>query len=390
MLYLDLPLGQIFGWGICGKYLSRELALQTPVQLLREPKHLGQVDALEGRFLLDYCLPAAQMQAIQSGTLTRVEGPVLQASQYTFPSWSGQHWDPPMVRGTHTACYMFFDETRLDPGYSAFLNETYDQVIAGSEWCRQLLLQNGVEKTTAIIQGIDPVIFNPYLNQKTLFPDRFVIFSGGKFELRKGQDIVIRAFKVLQDRYPDVMLVAAWHNPWVGPMATMANSKLIQFSKPDQSQSFLDIMKVTLQQAGIDLSRVLMLPSYPNAQMAQIYKNTDVGLFTNRWEGGTNLVLMEYMACGKPVIASYHTGHRDILTDSNARCIYTLKEQPLKFNHQVMSTWYEADLEETIAHLDWAYHHRDDLKPLGQQAASDLSQYTWAYAASQFIEALRI
>ncbi len=41
-----------------------------------------------------------------------------------------------------------------------------------------------------------------------------MVFSGGKFELRKGQDVVIRAYRVLQDRHPDVMLVNAWFNPW--------------------------------------------------------------------------------------------------------------------------------------------------------------------------------
>ena len=41
-----------------------------------------------------------------------------------------------------------------------------------------------------------------------------MVFSGGKFELRKGQDVVIRAYRVLEDRHPDVMLVNAWFNPW--------------------------------------------------------------------------------------------------------------------------------------------------------------------------------
>ena len=44
--------------------------------------------------------------------------------------------------------------------------------------------------------------------------------------------------------------------------------------------------------------------------LAEVMNKTDIGIFPNRVEGGTNLVLMEYLACGKPVIASYGTGQR--------------------------------------------------------------------------------
>ena len=42
--------------------------------------------------------------------------------------------------------------------------------------------------------------------------------------------------------------------------------------------------------------------------MPQVYQNTDVGIFPSRCEAGTNLVMMEYMACGKPAIATVGTG----------------------------------------------------------------------------------
>ena len=55
--------------------------------------------------------------------------------------------------------------------------------------------------------------------------------------------------------------------------------------------------------------------SCPPELQRELYRNTDVGVFPNRCEGGTNLVLMEYMACGKPVIASCTSGHRDIVSE---------------------------------------------------------------------------
>ena len=44
MICLVLPRGHTFGWGVCGKYLTRELARLSPVVLLTEPftaDHIG-------------------------------------------------------------------------------------------------------------------------------------------------------------------------------------------------------------------------------------------------------------------------------------------------------------------------------------------------------------
>ena len=45
-----------------------------------------------------------------------------------------------------------------------------------------------------------------------LLQARFVVFSGGKLEIRKGQDIVIQAFKKLLEICPDALLIASWCN----------------------------------------------------------------------------------------------------------------------------------------------------------------------------------
>lgn len=62
-------------------------------------------------------------------------------------------------------------------------------------------------------QGIDPCIFH-VAPRSQLWLNRFVIFSGGKLEYRKGQDIVIAAFKEFHTRHPDALLITAWHNYW--------------------------------------------------------------------------------------------------------------------------------------------------------------------------------
>ena len=56
-----------------------------------------------------------------------------------------------------------------------------------------------------------------------------MLFSGGKFEFRKGQDLVLKAFSVLSKKHPDMVLLTAWHNPWRASMETMRESPHIRF-----------------------------------------------------------------------------------------------------------------------------------------------------------------
>jgi len=108
------------------------------------------------------------------------------------------------------------------------------------------------------------------------------------------QHVVIRAYKALQDRHKDVILINAWHNLWPQSMMTMQASTLINFQTRDGP--YVQAMYRTLADNGIDPQSVITLPVTSHLAMPRIYRNTDVGIFPNRCEGGTNLVLMEYMA----------------------------------------------------------------------------------------------
>jgi glycosyltransferase involved in cell wall biosynthesis len=215
-----------------------------------------------------------------------------------------------------------------------------------------------------------------------MFKDRFVVFSGGKFEFRKGQDIVIRAYKVLQDRHPDVMLVNAWYNPWPFSMKTMETSPYISCKITETD--YLKAINNILYANGIDLNRIINVLPRQNAQMARLYKNTDVGLFPNRCEGGTNLVLMEYMACGKPVIATFSSGHKDIIDPSNSISIKKMKPLNISSEGVLQAVWDDPDLDETVSHLEAAYQNPDTLKFIGEKAGADLAEITWKKTGAAF------
>lgn len=118
--------------------------------------------------------------------------------------------------------------------------------------------------------------------------------------------------------------------------------------------------------------------------MARVYANSDVGLFPNRCEGGTNLVMMEYMACGKPVVATQSTGHSDIVTEHNALVVRNQGEITLRRGGEPIARWPQPDLNDVIDKLEFAYQNREQLRVLGRRAAADLGQLTWARTAREF------
>jgi glycosyltransferase involved in cell wall biosynthesis len=383
MIYTVLPLGSFHGWGICGKYIIKELSRWDQVRLVSEEiKPESFENELDFRFFKELLVPPEEFDYLMKQKNINLQYPIIQAMNNNnyLPNWPG-------LRGSKNIGYTFFEDNIIPKENIENAARYYDRVVTGSSWCEEMLRFYGLSNVTTIIQGIDPMVFNPEHKEKEYFKDRFVLFSGGKFELRKGHDIVIKAFKVLQDRYPDVLLITCWFNHWLPSINTMAASPYLNFQTT--TDNFFDLINRVLSDNGIDLRRVIQLPAYPNMMMPRIYKNTDLGFFPNRCEGGTNLVLMEYMACGKPVLGSFSSGHKDILTDRNSIKINKMGVLNVAVNGTNTAVWDEPFLDETIEKLDWAYQHRDEIETLGRQAGEDLTAMTWEQTGKQFYEQVK-
>jgi glycosyltransferase involved in cell wall biosynthesis len=378
MLTLALPLGNTHGWGLCGTYLTRELARRSPVRLITpafDPATVG--DEFEYSFLQGLVIDPAQIDAVRDEI---ADSAVLQAAvDHTLQPMA------PGVRGRRNVLYTFFEHSELT-AQSIENSRRFDVVVGGSSWCRDVLQRHGLTNARAIFQGVDASIFNAHENGKRFLEDQFVVFSGGKFEFRKGQDLVIAAFKILHERHDDVMLVNAWFNHWPDSWRTMAASSYIRFVDwaPDHCEAVSELLAAN----DIDLTRVITLPAKPNIAMARVYRNSDCGLYPNRCEGGTNLALMEYMACGKPAIVSASTGHRDVATDANALLLKDLRPVTVTAGERTVAVWEEPVLEDIVEKLEWAYRNRGALENIGTAAARSMQGFSWEAAAGQFLDLL--
>lgn len=374
MLTLALPLGSTHGWGICGTYLSLELARLGPLRLVAPQFDASVVpDEFDFEALLPLVVDPDQLALLDDEIRA---SPVLQAAtdHRLLPMAPG-------IRGRRNVLYTFFEHSSLAPE-NLEAARSFDVVVGGSTWCRDVLRAHGFPGAQAIFQGVDRSVFNACGNAKRFHEDSFVVFSGGKFEYRKGQDLVIAAFRIFQQRHDDVLLVNAWFNHWAHSWRTMAASPHIEFVDwaPDHCANVQEL----LSRNGIDLSRVLTLPPKPNHAMARVYRNSDCGLFPNRCEGGTNLALMEYMACGKAAIVSNSTGHRDVAGADTALMLNELGSIDVRLADRKVAEWDEPAVEEILERLEWAYSHRDALRELGRAAGMAMESFSWEAAARQF------
>src|SRR5207249_1065868 len=104
------------------------------------------------------------------------------------------------------------EDTRLDDWSASFAQ--FDVLVTASTWNMELLRANGAPEVVLIHEGIDPSLFHPGPRSGLLDPGRFYIFTGGKIEFRKAQDLVLLAFKRFSARHDDAVLVTSWHSPW--------------------------------------------------------------------------------------------------------------------------------------------------------------------------------
>ena len=349
-LFLGIDKGNVHGWGICSRYLKNELSRRIPVE------DLSQGEPARG----NHRLPGKVLHALTGAEF--------------FPLF--EH-----VRGERNYGYTFF-EKRL--GQQSVENaKTFDLVLAGSTWCRDRMLEKGIENCDVLIQGVDPELFFPV--ETAPRSDRFVIFSGGKFELRKGQDLVLKAVKILQERHSDVWLINCWYNSWPASIRMMESSPHISFSYR-KDLSWQKNMQRLYAINELDAGRIITHDLVDHAELRSLYAQTDIGVFPNRCEGGTNLVLMEYMACAKPVIASNCSGHKDILTQDNAIRLNDLKEiRIVEGGGAEIGIWEEPHLDDLVDCLEHAYANRTAIAQYGLRAGEDLKMMSWAHTAERLL-----
>jgi glycosyltransferase involved in cell wall biosynthesis len=377
-------ISSFFGWGVYGLNLALNWAGDSgidartsfnynPDQVVVDP--LRRL-ALRG-FEYNSRQFAQQLKPFENRA-ANVEATLLAALGNEFSMSKGPYNSE--INGKPTIGVVFFEIPQLSAETLARARR-YPLIVCGSTWNEDILRAYGLTNVKTVIQGIDPTLFHPAPRQGVL-SDRFMVFSGGKLELRKGQDLVMAGFARFAKRHPEALLVSAWHSPWPQLARSMdISGKAAQLpfnaeGKPD--------LNAWAKANGLAETQFLDLGAVPNAHMPQILREMDVALFPNRSEGGTNLVAMEAMACGVPTILSANTGHLDLIDGGNC---YALEAQQSVAGEGAgvgaVAGWGESSVEEIDEKLERAWRDRNEARRRGERGAAKLAGYSWSRTADQ-------
>ena len=370
ILAVGLPIDPNVGWGNYGLNLVLQLLRMPDIQpfLLSDSGIARVVDPLH-RHMLQPLLEAAQrlQRVAGSGKPLKLGTPIIHAVDGPFQSML------PHLRSDRQVATQVIIDTVISKG--ALQNaRDYELIIAGSTWNHELLKSYDIP-SVVVPQGIDPTMFHPAPPGDSL-PGCFVVFSGGKIEYRKGQDIVIAAFRRFREKYRDAVLLTAWHNPWPATMRGIDQRGHVKDIPQIDSQQRVMVRK-WLVENGVPPDACVDLGSVPHDSMPRILRESHVALFPNRCEGGTNLVAMEALACGVPTILSANTGHLDLI--DNRHCYPLTEQRPVERPEffQGVEGWGESDVDEIVERLEEVYQDRDEASQKAQAAAAFMLDWTW-------------
>lgn len=276
-----------------------------------------------------------------------------------------------------------FEDPVVDEAAVARL-KAFDRLITPSQWCHDVLEARGLP-STIIHQGFDGSLWHPAPRRRV--DDRFLVFCGGKLEFRKGQDIMVEAFRrFLKTREGEnALLVTQWHNQWPATMEGIWSKGYVR-GIPNQTIHGSDLTGWTAAN-GIPDGAHVDLGMCSNAEAANAIRECDVAVFPSRAEGATNMVLTECMALGLPCIVAQNTGQRDV-----PESVYWLSRQsevtgPCKL-YRGFEDWGESDPDEIVNRLQAVRNDRAWSHSTGRFAAITMQSWTWPATVDQWVKAL--
>jgi glycosyltransferase involved in cell wall biosynthesis len=376
---INWSISSFFGWGVYGLNLALQWSTDPDIEVMTSVMITDDisVDPIQRHALQPFISRSKALQnalpPLGAGR-SRLECPVLSDID-KHPNNLDY-----VISGSPTIGIAFFDTTQLSAETIAYLR-SIPVVVAGSDWNKCILTEYGLGNVVTVVQGIDPAQFHPAPAGGWL-GDKFCVFTGGKLEFRKAQDIVLAAFRVFASRHKEALLVTAWHCPWLGLAQAFEASKLVG-PVPLDHDGHPDIIQWAAAN-GIDKGQILDLGAIPNQEMPSILREMDVAVFPNRCEGGTNLVAMECMACGLPVILARNTGHLDLMDEEN--CFALEHQSPLEgygAGFGVVAGWGESSVEEVVENLELVFAGRSEARRRGQLGAKSMTKLTWAHTAER-------
>lgn len=234
-----------------------------------------------------------------------------------------------------------------------------DYIFVASQWAKEVLIQNNITKPIYVAPlGVDMSIFK-IPNKIKIRDNNYVFFHIGKWEKRKSQDFLIKAFENAFNNNDNVELWLVPHNPFLSKEKEAEWLKLVSNSKLKDKIKICD-----------------RLPTQKH--LAEFIFYGDCGIFPSRAEGWNNEI-PECMAINKPIITTNYSAHTEYCNNNNS---YLIEIDELEVAHD--NKWFfgdgkwaklgEKQLEQTVEHMRYVYKNHIVSNPEGVLTAQ---KYSW-------------
>lgn len=252
-----------------------------------------------------------------------------------------------------------------------------DCIIVPSKFDYDVFKKEGLENVYIVHQGAD---YNFYTPIEPPDPKPFVFLNVGTFNFRKGQDILLKAFKIAFGDDPNVQL----------------------YLKPGRGDYSL-LFERWLNEIGLKGNNIILDSRLASPQeMVDLYHKVHCVVNPSRGEGW-NMPITEGMSCGLPVISTYATAMLDYMTEDNS---FPLKAEPKMIKDYEKTWWteswlngysaipegelYEVSPYELANRMVEVYQEYDKARLRGIQGRQDIiSKWSWESAVDKIYKIIK-
>jgi glycosyltransferase involved in cell wall biosynthesis len=250
-----------------------------------------------------------------------------------------------------------------------------DDLIVCSEWAKSVIIENipdRVNSTHVVPLGYCSDIFKP-----CDMPFGTTIFGNfGKFEKRKGHDVLWKIFNAAFEKEDDVALVMMPHNFFL-----------------DEEEHAQWVNKYRNSKLGKKIYFVNRVQHH--AEVYGIMKGIHCGIFPSRAEGW-NLEALELLACGKHLIITDCTAHTEFCNQDNSMLVKMSDEREPALDDKFFNGDFEwrtigqDQIEQMVNYLRLVHKQQKEgsLRP-NSAGIDSVKKFEWGNVSQIFVDTIK-
>lgn len=265
--------------------------------------------------------------------------------------------------------YPFFEIDKFDDRRKNHL-KSCDGIFVASQWAKDIVCQELETDDNVHVAplGVNSMMFSPAGRNNG---DKCIFFNCGKWEVRKGHDILLSVFQKAFPNEEDVELWMMCENPFLSPEEQM---QWKSYYAQDWRVRVMDRVR-------------------SHDQVAGIMSHTTCGVFPSRAEGW-NLELLEMMAMGKLVITTNYSAHTEFCNNDNSLLVEPNGKEAAKdgkwFKGEAEWACLKGTEDQFVHHLRSVYEEwkESGQAPYNEEGVKTARELSWNNTGSKILEVI--